>query len=60
VNYISSRDQVLRRLYSIAERGQKAVGLVGFRSKFPCIKDRNVSRLIASHSACINAVELQA
>jgi hypothetical protein len=38
VNYFSSRDQVLRRLYSIAERGQKAVGLVGFRSKFPCIK----------------------
>ena len=59
-NYYSSKDQVLRWLYSIAERNQKAVGFVGFRSRFPCMKDRNVSRIVSSHSAYISAVALQA
>jgi pimeloyl-ACP methyl ester carboxylesterase len=58
-NYHSFNDPVLRWLYGLAERGQKAVGYAGFGSKFRCIKDRNVSRIVASHSAYINAVALQ-
>jgi pimeloyl-ACP methyl ester carboxylesterase len=59
-NYYSSKDQVLRWLYSLAEGNQKAVGFVGFRSRFPCMMDRNVSRTVSSHSAYVGAVALQA
>lgn len=59
-NYHSSNDQALRWLYSLAEQGQKAVGLTGFRSKFPSIRDRNVSRSVDGHSAYVHAVALQA
>jgi pimeloyl-ACP methyl ester carboxylesterase len=58
-NYHSSNDQVLRWLYGLAERGQKAVGHAGIGSKFRGIKDRNVSRLVTSHSAYVNALALQ-
>ena len=58
-NYYSSRDQVLRWLYSFAERGERAVGLTGFQTKFRSIRDRNVTRVVRSHSAYIHAVKLQ-
>lgn len=58
-NYYSSNDQVLRWLYSLAERGQKAAGLTGFQSKFPSIRDRNVSRSVGGHSAYIPRVALR-
>jgi hypothetical protein len=58
-NYHSANDQVLRWLYRLAEHGQKAVGYAGFGSKFPSIKNRNVSQIVASHSAYTEAVTLQ-
>lgn len=57
-NYYSDRDVVLKRLYSIAERGERAVGAAGFGSRFPRIKDRNVSRKVAGHSAYVSSVDL--
>ena len=57
-NYYSSNDQVLRWLYSLAERGQKAAGLTGFQSRFPSIRDRNVSRSVGGHSAYVRSVGL--
>jgi hypothetical protein len=41
---------VLRRPYSAAELGQRAVGETGFRTKFQRIKDRDVSRSVANHT----------
>ena len=57
-NYYSGRDQVLKTLYAVAELGQKAVGLVGFNSKFDRIKDRNVTRKVDGHSRYLGAVTL--
>jgi pimeloyl-ACP methyl ester carboxylesterase len=59
-NYHSSNDQVLRWMYAMAERGQRAVGLAGFQSKFPSIRDRDVSRIVGAHSDYVSAVKLQA
>jgi pimeloyl-ACP methyl ester carboxylesterase len=58
-NYYSSRDQVLRLLYTLAETGERAVGLAGFETKFRSVKDRDVTRLVGSHSDYIRAVKLQ-
>jgi hypothetical protein len=57
-NYWSGRDEVLGTVYKIAELGQKAVGHTGFRSKFPRIKDRNVTRTVGGHSAYLDGVQL--
>ena len=57
-NYWSARDEVLGTVYAIAEIGQKAVGHVGFRSKFPRIRDRNVTRTVSGHSTYFDAVKL--
>jgi hypothetical protein len=58
-NYYSSKDAVLRWLYALAERGEKAVGFAGFKSRFASIRDRNVTRSVASHSSYIKAIALQ-
>ncbi|GAB2776559.1 hypothetical protein GCM10027020_32320 [Nocardioides salsibiostraticola] len=57
-NYYSTRDSVLRLLFSTAERGKRAVGHSGFASKFPRVKDRNVSRQVAGHSEYVTKVTL--
>lgn len=57
-NYRSVNDDVLRWLYTLGEPGQKAVGHVGFTSKFSNIKDRDVSRRVDSHSAYLSGVRL--
>lgn len=57
-NYWSGRDEVLGTIYAVAELGQKAVGRVGFRSAFPRIKDRNVTRTVDGHSAYFGGVRL--
>ena len=57
-NYWSSNDEVLRRLYAIAELGQRAIGQAGFGSKFGRIKDRNVSRSVRGHSGYFQGVTL--
>lgn len=57
-NYRSARDEVLGTVYAIAELGQKAVGYAGFGSRFPRIKDRNVTRTVGGHSAYFDGVVL--
>lgn len=57
-NYWSTNDNVLRWLYKMAEAGQEAVGQTGFNTTFPGIKDRNVSRSVASHSDYIARIVL--
>lgn len=58
-NYYSREDQVLRWLYTLGDFGQSAVGHMGFRTRFPHIKDRNVSRSVGTHSAYFTAVKLE-
>ena len=57
-NYYSANDKVLKYLYPVAQAGSKPAGLCGFGSKFPKIKDRNVSRLVNSHSDYLRKVQL--
>ena len=58
-NYHSSRDQVSRLLYKLAERGECAVGHTGFKTKFRSVRDRDVTRSVGSHSGYIGGVKLQ-
>ena len=58
-NYWSANDNVLRWLYTLAEIGETAVGQAGFRSKFPRIKDRNVTRLVRAHSTYVSKARLE-
>jgi hypothetical protein len=57
-NYYSTNDSVLKYLYSFAQAGEQPAGLRGFASKFPKIRDRNVSRLVNSHSDYCGRVRL--
>ena len=57
-NYYSANDKVLKNLYTVVQAGSKPAGLRGFGSKFPKIKDRNVSRLVNSHSDYCSRVNL--
>jgi pimeloyl-ACP methyl ester carboxylesterase len=57
-NYWSRNDSVLRWLYALAEIGEEAVGQKGFRSRFPRISDRNVSRIVRRHSDYVSHVTL--
>jgi pimeloyl-ACP methyl ester carboxylesterase len=59
-NYWSANDNVLRWLYTLAEIGQTATGQTGFKSRFPGIKDRNMSRLVNRHSEYVSKVTLAA
>lgn len=58
-NYHSTNDPVLRWLYTLGGLGQQAVGYAGFGTKFPRIKDRNVSRVVGGHSAYFTGVTLE-
>ena len=58
INYYSSNDRVLKYLYKAAQAGSAPAGLQGFRSKFPRIKDRNVSRRVHRHSDYFDSVQL--
>ena len=57
-NYRSTRDEVLGSIYAVAELGQKAVGHSGFNSKWPRIKDRNVTNTVSGHSDYFSGVRL--
>jgi hypothetical protein len=48
-NYFSTNDAVLKYAYAAAQAGSVAVGLHGFTTKFPNIKDRDVSSQVKSH-----------
>ena len=49
-NYYSTNDPVLKFAYAAAQAGSVAVGLRGFTSKFPNIRDRDVSSQVKNHS----------
>ncbi len=57
-NYRSTNDKVLRIFYRNAQVGSQAAGVVGFRSEFPKIHDRDVTRSVASHSGYFASVTL--
>ena len=57
-NYYSANDKVLKNLYTVVQAGSKPPGLRDFGSKFPKIEDRNVSRLVTSHSDYCGRVDL--
>jgi hypothetical protein len=57
-NYHSRNDKVLSQVYRSAQLGETAVGCRGFKSSFPKIVDRDVSRRVAGHSGYFNAVTL--
>lgn len=57
-NYYSANDKVLKYLYTAVQAGSAPAGLRGFGSKFPKIRDRNVSRLVNSHSEYFDKVNL--
>ncbi|MBF6621258.1 MAG: DUF726 domain-containing protein [Patulibacter sp.] len=57
-NYYSTRDDVLKRVYRVVQGGQTAAGYRGLRSTFPRIKDRDVSRRVATHSDYFSHVRL--
>lgn len=59
-NYWSSNDAVLKILFRLAELGKTPVGAAGFTSKFPRIRDRNMSRRVAAHSDYLRGVKLVA
>jgi hypothetical protein len=58
-NYYSTNDSVLKFAFAAAQGGSIAVGLRGFGTKFPNIKDRNVSKQVKSHSAYFGSVRLE-
>ncbi|GAA3809734.1 hypothetical protein CSO01_22130 [Cellulomonas soli] len=57
-NYHSSNDPVLAYLYRTAELGKTAVGLGGFHSSQPQLRDRDVSKSVTAHSAYLERISL--
>ncbi|GAB4009316.1 DUF726 domain-containing protein [Nocardioides ultimimeridianus] len=58
-NYHSTDDHVLKWLYSTAQLGSSAVGHSGFTSKWPNIKDHNVTTKVHGHSDYLANVSLR-
>lgn len=58
-NYRSDNDPILKYLYTPAQLGTKALGVVGFSSRLPKIKDVNVSKQVHSHSGYFDLVDLR-
>jgi len=58
-NYWSRNDKVLGIAYRAARAGGVAVGHAGFDSGFARIKDRDVSKLVPSHSAYVPNIKLR-
>ncbi|HEY5857147.1 MAG TPA: DUF726 domain-containing protein [Aldersonia sp.] len=57
-NYFSTNDGILKYLYAAAQAGSVALGLRGFGTKFPNIKDRDVSDIVEGHSEYFQKVRL--
>lgn len=57
-NYHSTNDAVLKNLYRIAQAGSTPIGLRGFRTSFPRIKDRDVTKRVGGHSEYVRNVKL--
>ena len=58
-NYYSTRDGVLKYLYTTAQGGSTAVGLKGFRTSYPNIADHDVSDEVGGHSEYFAKVQLR-
>lgn len=57
-NYFSTKDPVLKFLYAPAQAGKRAVGNIGFGTKFANIVDVSVSNEVTSHGAYFEKVSL--
>ncbi|WP_223110976.1 MULTISPECIES: DUF726 domain-containing protein [Aeromicrobium] len=57
-NYHSSNDLVLKNMYRIAQAGSTPIGLRGFRTSFPKIRDRDVSKRVDGHRQYIQNITL--
>lgn len=58
-NYHSREDRVLRFFYSVAQVGDKAAGGAGITTKLKKIKNVDVTRQVADHSAYCKVVSLK-
>ncbi len=58
-NYRSRNDAVLKYIYRNVQLGQHAAGLVGLQTTFPNIKNRDVSRVVGTHSGYFDGLHLE-
>lgn len=58
-NYHSTDDKVLRFFYSLAQGGNKAAGSAGIKTRQKKIKNVDVTRQVADHSAYCKTVKLK-
>jgi hypothetical protein len=58
-NYRSRNDNVLKIIYRNVQLGQQAAGLVGLQTTFPNIKNRDVSRVVETHSGYFDGLHLE-
>ncbi|MEJ9078904.1 DUF726 domain-containing protein [Gordonia malaquae] len=58
-NYWSTNDAVLKYAFQTAQAGSKPLGLYGFDSKWPKIKDHEVSNQVDGHSQYFSNVKLK-
>ncbi len=58
-NYHSSNDQVLRKIYRVAQGGQKAAGVVGITSTLRNIKNVDLSKSVLGHDGYFTAAKLR-
>lgn len=59
VNYHSRRDPVLKYLYTTAQAGGRAAGLVGLRGTLPGMHNQDCSRRVERHDGYFAAVHLR-
>ncbi len=58
-NYHSSNDQVLRKIYRVAQGGQKAAGVVGIKSTLRNIKNVDLSKSVLGHNDYFTTAKLR-
>ena len=58
-NYWSSNDGTLSKLYRGAQLGERAAGAVGFTTRHPNVKNRNVSKRVGGHKMVVTNVTLR-
>ncbi|EGD57091.1 DUF726 domain-containing protein [Gordonia sp. PS3] len=58
-NYMSKNDKVLKFAYQSAQAGSRPLGLYGFGSSFPKIKDHDVTANVSGHSEYFSNVRLR-
>jgi hypothetical protein len=58
-NYHSTRDPVLKHLYTAAQAGSRAAGLVGLRGALPGMHNHDCTRRVERHDGYFSAVRLR-